>query len=643
MTLSNQKKYITRKRFSAFCTSIALLCVATASAGEPSHAISYFGDLKYPKDFPHFDYVNPDAPKGGLLHESPVPGTFNNLHAYVDKGVAAIYVNAKSVTFTQDRLMSKSEDELASYYCLLAESVEVADDFSWVNYTLRENARWHDGQPVTVEDALWTFKTVKDGPSLYWKNIYRDFASMEQTGPRSFKLIFTEESEKGIQLAIQTTSYLIQPKHYWTETDAQGNPVRNFAETTLDPPLGNGPYKITEVDPGHNFILERVEDYWGKDLNVRVGQHNFDKIKVMYFFDLGVMRLALKAGVVDYFREQDEKMVATAYDFPALHKGLFKKETYTMGMPYGMHQSIVFNTRLDKFKDIRVREALTLAYNFEWANRVFWYGGHKRNNSFFMGTGMSARGLPSEAELEILEPFRDQIPPRVFTHPVDLPVNDEYGRNRDTLLQADKLLREAGWVVRDFKRVHEETGEQFTIEFMVMAQTMERILIPYADNLARLGIDAKIRRVEANILTNRLRTYDFESCVRKYYQFRLPIPSLLRNQFLSDFVDMPNPASGNFAGVENPVVDHLIEKIISARSEEELAMTGRALDRVLLWNFYVIPEGYPKGRHLMYWARLGHPPLGAEYMSWTGYPHLWWYDEEGAARIEAGNAELKDE
>lgn len=625
-------------------TACAIFCVAliatSASAREPSHGFSYFGDLKYPQGFSHFDYANPDAPKGGTLKTSPVLGTFNNLHSYVDKGLPATYTDTRSVVFMYDRLMVKAEDELASYYGALAESVEVADDYSWVAYTLRQNAYWHDGAPVTVEDALWTFNKIKTEGSVFWKNSYREFDRIERTGTWSFKFHFRADAEKTPQLPVQTAGFIILPKHYWTEQDENGELKRLFTETTLESPLGNGPYRIAEVDPGHEIVFERVENYWGKDLNVNVGRHNFDRIEVLYFFDKNVHQQALKAGVFHYYRDQNEKDVATAYDFPAVDRGLFKKETYQMGMPMGMHWSIVFNTRHEKLKDIRVREALTLAYNFDWANRVFWHGGNNRNDSFFMGSDMAAVGLPSDMELELLGPFRDVIPPRVFTHEVPLPKNKAYGRNRETLLQADRLLEEAGWVIKDFRRVHEETGEPYTLDLVISLQEHERMLTPFVDSLKRLGIKATLRRVESNLMVNRLRRYDYDLTMRKFYQFKIPIPSWMRSNFLSRYVDVPN--MGNLAGIDNAAVDFLVEKVIEATSEAELTAAGRALDRVLLWNFYVIPEGYPRGRHLVYWDRFGHPPLGAEHMNWTGFPHLWWHDAEKAARVDAGIAELQE-
>lgn len=600
------------------------------AAGEPSHGFAYFGNLKYPKDMAHFDYANPDAPKGGTARLAVV-STFNNLNPYVDKGILAVYMDPRIGSAIYEPLMLASEDELASYYGLLVESVEVADDYSWVTYTLRDDAYWHDGEPVTVDDVVWTFDKIKTEASISWRSVYRDFVALHRVGPRSFKFVIAEEAEKTPQLIIATAGFTPLPKHHWEK--------RPFDETTLEPPLANGPYRIAQAEAGHKIVFERVPDYWGRDLNISVGHYNFDRIEVLYFFDENVMLQALRAGVFDYYRDQNESTWATAYDFDGHREGLFLTETYTMGTSYGMHYSLVFNTRREVFKDIRVREALTLAYNFEWANRVYWHGGMDRNNSFFMRSGMQATGLPSEAELALLEPFRGQVPERVFTHPVPLPKNGLFGRNRDTLLEADALLVEAGWVVEDFRRVNSNTGELFAFDFIVASAEHERMLTPFVDNLKRLGIDAVLRKVESNLMVNRLRNYDYDATMRKFYTFRVPFPARLRDQFTSRAADQPNRA--NYAGIKHPAVDFLVEKIAQATSEADMNTAGRALDRVLLWNFYVIPEGHPVGRHLVYWDRFGHPPLGIDHMNWTGFPHLWWLDREKNARVNAGLAGMK--
>ena len=618
--------------------ALVLICsIALATqpvwSGEPSHGLSYFGDLKYGPDIAHFDYANPDAPKGGRI-KLPGVGTFNNLNPYVDKGNLAYSISPRGGqgSFILDPLMRKCDDELASYYAWLAESVEVADDYSWVTYKLRENAYWHDGRPVTIEDVLWTFDMIKSKASILWRSLYKDIVRLEQIDDWSFRFHFSDKAEKTPQLVIETATFAPLPRHYWE--------TRAFDETTLEPPLGNGPYRIAAVDPGYKVVFERVEDYWARDLNFAAGHFNFDEVEIMWFFDKRVMLQALRAGVFDYFFEENESDWATAYDFEAYRKGLFKKETYTMGFAYGVHFGTVLNTRRAPLNDIRVREALTLAYNFEWANRVFWHDGMNRNNSFFVRSGMQAFGPPSTEELEFLEPFRGQLPESVLTDPIELPKNNPFGRNRETLLRADALLEEAGWVVKDFRRVNAVTGEPLELEFIVTRHEHERMLTPFVENLSRLGIDASLRRIESNAMTNRLRKYDFDATVRKVYTYKVPFPTRMRNTFTSVSVDEPNLT--NYAGIENPVVDSLVDTISKARSEDLLNTAGRALDRVLLHGFYVIPDGHPIGRHMVYWDRFGHPPLGVPHMNWQGMPYLWWFDEEKSARVDAGIAALKE-
>ena len=625
---------VTELRLPVLVLTCAIALAATpARCGEPSHGLSYFGDLKYGPDIEHFDYANPDAPKGGRI-KLPGIGTFNNLNPYVDKGRLVYNISPRGGlgSYILDPLMRKCEDELASYYAWLAESVEVANDYSWVTYKLRENAYWHDGRPVTIEDVLWTFDTIKTKGSISWRTLYKDIVRLEQIDDWSFRFHFSETAEKNPQLIIETATFAPIPKHYWE--------TRAIDETTLEPPLGNGAYRIGAIDPGYKVVFERVKDYWARNLNFAQGYFNFDEVEFMWFFDKRVMLQALRAGVFDYFFEENESDWATAYDFDGYRKGLFKKETYRMGFAYGMHFGTVLNTRRAPLNDIRVREALTLAYNFEWANRVFWHDGMIRNNSFFVRSGLQAFGPPAAEELALLETFRGQVPESVLTQPIELPQNDAFGRNRETLLRADALLEDAGWVVRDFERVHEATGERLSFEFIVGNHEHERMLTPFVENLERLGIAATLRRIEGNAMTNRLRTYDYDATVRKVYTWKVPFPTPMRQMFTSPYVDTPTMT--NYAGIKNPVVDSLVDMVTKARSEQMMNIAGRALDRVLLHNFYVIPDGHPVGRHMVYWDRFGHPPIGVPHMNWQGMPYLWWFDQEKSARVDAGIAALKE-
>lgn len=611
-----------------FFTLLSTYIIDCPFASEPTHGIAYFGEPRYPKGFPHFDYANPDAPKGGKISIANI-GTFNNLHPFVDKGVAADGINISSMLI-YDRLMYYAEDELYTAYGNLAETAEVADDRSWVEFTLREGIYWHDGVPITVEDVIWTFNTIKDIGSVGWKQSLKEVESIEQVGPRSFRFHFSEDAPKTLMLVLDQADFWPLPKHYWKN--------RKFNATTLDPPLGSGPYRIKSVDPGHKIVYERVEDYWGWDLNVNIGHYNFDRVEYIYFLDKNVVIQAHKARVFDFRWEGDSKSWVTSYDFDGYHHGLFKKDLRKMKIPYGMNWGIIFNTRHEKFRDIRVREALALAYNFQWSNRVLWYNQNKRNLSYFMGSDMAARGLPSAAELELLKPFRDEIPERVFSREFSLPDNVPFGPNRDSLLKAAALLEEAGLVVSDFKRVDQSTGEPFTVDFMARSVEQERMLMPYVDNLARLGIEAKVRRVESSQAINRLRKYDFEAIINDFWQNSIPLHWLIRSYFLSQNVDRPNME--NFAGISNPAIDFLTEEAISAKTAEDLAVIGQALDRILLWSFFVVPGGYPVGRRMVYWDRFGYPEPTPELKT-AGWHETWWFDEEKSARVDAGIAALE--
>ena len=618
-----------QRRLSVLICALFLIAPSICAA-PPSHGFAHFGDLKYPADMPHFDYVNPRAPKGGELRLSII-GSTNNLNPYVDKGLLTRDISPilRLGSWIYDPLMRYSEDELASYYCYLAESVEVADDYSWVTFKLRENAYWHDGEPVTMEDILWTWEVIQNA-SISWRSFFRDVERLEPVDDWSFTFHFRDDAEKIPQLIVQVGKFAPLPKHYWADKD--------IYETTMTPPLGSGPYRIASAEP-NRIVFDRVKDYWARDLNVVKGQFNFDRIFFVYFFDRNVMLQAMRAGLIDFFLEENEHNFATAYDFAGYHNGLFKKETYQMGYSYGMHFGIVLNTRRPPLDDISVREALALAYNFEWANRVFWHNGMDRNNTYFARTGMQSKGLPTKAELELLEPFRGQIPDAVFSRPVELPKNEAYGRNRATLQRADMLLSDSGWVLKNFERVHKDTGEPFNFELVYNYGAHERMLVPFVDNLKRLGINAVLRKVEPNLLVNRMRNYDFDGTIRKYYTWKVTFPVSMRGKFTSPYADLPNMT--NYAGMKDPAIDFLVEKVAAAKTEVDMNTAGRALDRVLLHSYYLIPDGNPVGRHLVYWDRLGHPPLGVPHTNWTGVPYLWWYDEEKAARVDAGLAELE--
>ncbi|XOV86442.1 MAG: extracellular solute-binding protein [Pseudomonadota bacterium] len=600
--------------------TLLLLLPPAARAGEWQHGLSHFGDLKYDAGFQHFDYVNPDAPKGGRLRQAVI-GTFNNLHPYIDKGRAAACVDIGCM-LPYDMLMKPSSDEIASSYALVAEAVRLDDNFRWVEFRLDPRARFHDGKPITVEDVIFTFNIIKAEASFGWKTSYRDIVSVEQTGERSFRFNFSEDAPRTPQLSRHISMFWVMPKHYWEN--------RQFHATTLEIPLGQGPYRIKSVDPGKKIVYERVKDYWAADLPVNRGQYNIDTIEYVYYLDKNVVIEAHKAGEFDFRYETDAKAWMTMYNFEGSDRGLFVRDAREVRSPWGIYWGLLFNTRLPKLADPRVREALTLAYDFNFNNRVLHYQQYKRVQSYFQGSPMAAGStLPDAAELALLEPFRDVIPPRVFTEPFVLPVNKGPGRNRAALKRADELLTEAGWVIRDHRRVNEATGEPFTLSFLLASIDEERNVMPYADNLHHLGIETRVRTVESSQHRYRVRHHDFEVMGIGYGAQNIPLGWLIRSRMNSTNAAAFN--TENYAGISNPAVDYLVERIIAAESEEEMNTLGQALDRILLWSFYIIPSGYPAAQRMVYWDRF-NDPRRAETR--TGYHDMWWFDPIKSLQVD---------
>ena len=585
-------------------------------ASEKRHGMSFFGNLKYPPDFQHFEYVNPDAPKGGTLRQAQL-GNFDTLNDFIRKGRKASGLNDTSVSI-YDRLMADADDEPASQYGWLAETVELADDYSWVTFDLRPEARWHDGKPVTADDVVFTFNQLKKYGNPSTKMGYRDIVEARKTAPLQVTFYFRNAtSPKQAQLIGRMH---IIPEHYWRE--------RNFNETTLEIPLGSGPYRVVEVDPGHTVTLELVENYWGRDIPVNKGRYNMQTVVYDYFKDEHVIHEAKKVGAVDANQEGVAKRWATEYDFPGFRQGLFIKNLIKTERPAGMIFGVAFNLRKSKFQDIRVREALATAYDFEWSNRVLYHSFYERVDSFFENSDLAQDGLPTKEELELLEPFRDQIPPKVFTDVYKPSVTEGYGYARRNLLRAAQLFRDAGWVVRDNVLVNRKTGEPFTIEFITVSIYLERAMMPFVNAVKRLGIDCQIRTIEVSQYINRLGTHDFGATIITYPQTLTPGIEL-RTYWGSR--SGSRKYSRNVAGIKDPVVDQLIEQVIGSRSRPALITSTRALDRVMLWNYYLIPGYWPPGYRYGYWDKFGRPKIQARFR--TGFFDTWWIDSEKAGKI----------
>ncbi|HKU05754.1 MAG TPA: extracellular solute-binding protein [Bradyrhizobium sp.] len=597
--------------------------IATASAqaaAEPAwrHALSLFGDVKYPADFKRFDYVNPDAPKAGVARLISL-GTFDNFNI----AVAGIKGNlAPAATQIYETLMSKSQDEVVTEYGLIAEAAAHPDDFSWVIYRLRKEARWHDGKPITPEDVIFTLETLKK-LSPFYAAYYRHVVKAEKSGERDIKFTFDGPGNRELPTIVGEVPVL--PKHWWEGTDDQGR-KRDISATTLEKPLGSGPYRIKEFVAGRSIVLERVKDYWGANLPVRIGQNNFDEMRFEFFRDNLVALEAFKADQADWIAENSAKQWATAYEFPAVVDKRVVKEEFPIN-DSGRMQAFTLNLRREQFRDARVRRAFNYAYDFEEMNKQLFYGQYKRINSYFEGTELACSGLPQGLELKILETVKDKVPPEVFTTAYTNPVGGNPENVRSNLREAAKLLKEAGFEVKDRKLV-DTSGKPVTVEILVQDPAAERIALFYKPSLERLGVTASIRVADDAQYQNRVRSFDFDMIIDQWPESLSP-GNEQREFWGSHAAD--SPGSRNTIGIKNPAVDALIEKVIFAENRETLVAATRGLDRVLLWNFYVVPQfTYGFSRYAR-WDRFSHADLPKYARS--GLPSLWWYDAEKAGRI----------
>ncbi len=585
--------------------ALALMVLAGPALAEPRHAIAMHGEPKYPPGFTHFGYVNPNAPKGGELRMA-AQGTFDNLNPFIVKGVEAA---GSELPF--ETLLTSSADEPFSEYGLLAETIDTPADRSWAIFTLRKEARWHDGRPVTPEDVIFSLDVLRSKGEPSYRFYYAAIDKVEKVGERSVKFSFKPGDNRELPLIVGQLPIL--PKHYW-----EG---RTFDNTTLEPPLGSGPYRVGTFEPGRFIVHERVKDYWGKDLAVRKGQFNFDRIRYDYYRDTTVALEALKAGEYDFREENEAKKWATAYeDWLALKDGRARKELLNNQVPQGM-QSFAYNIRRPIFADGRVRQALAYAFDFEWTNVTLFYGQYKRTQSYFANSELASSGLPSPDELKVLEPLRGQLPPEVFTQPYQAPKTDGTGNIRPNLRIAMKLLEEAGWKVEN--GLLTKDGKPFRFEILLSAPNVafERVSLPFVRNLARLGITATVRTVDTSQYINRWRAFDFDMIVQSWPQSLSP-GNEQATYWSSEAADQPG--SRNMVGIKNPAIDKLVELVISAPDRESLVARTRALDRALLWNHYVIPNWHMGANRLAYWDKFGKPDIvpmrGYQLFAWWTKP-----------------------
>ncbi len=603
----------------ALAGSLSLAMACGSALAEPRHGMSIFGDLLYEEDFPHFSYVNPDAPKGGtfsqigptwILNQSPL--TFDSLNSYILKGNGAM-----GAELTFDTLMTRSGDEPDAVYGLVAKTADLAEDGNSIIFELRPEARFHDGSPLTAEDVAFSLMLLKEKGHPLISQTIREMASAEALNSQTLKVTFTGNQTRDLALLI--TGLPIFSKAYYTE--------HAFDETTLETPLGSGPYRVKELAQGRFVSYERVEDYWARDLNVNVGRWNFDTIRFEFYRDRTAQFEAFKAGEYLLREEFTSKVWATEYNFPAIEDGRVVQLTTRDDTPSGA-QGWFLNTRRPQFSDVRVREALGLAFDFEWTNRNHFHNLYQRSGSYFENSEMRANGLPSPEELVLLEPFRNQLPPRVFEEAIEPPVSDGSGKDRRLLLRAGKLLDEAGWTIQDGKRRNAE-GETLSVEFLNDSPTFERVIAAFQANIKQLGIETNIKPVNSAEYQERVKTFDFDVMTRRFSMSATPGVEI-HNYWSSEAANISG--SFNLPGIKDPVVDALMERIIEAKTREEQVLAARAIDRVLRAGFYWVPHWYKAAHNLAFWDVFARPEKAPRYGRGGAMPDsrgvidTWWVD-----------------
>ncbi|MEM7752310.1 MAG: extracellular solute-binding protein [Pseudomonadota bacterium] len=608
-------------------TGLAAALVIWATTGfaenhEPtttSHGISAFGELKYPDGFAHFDYVNPDAPKGGTMsfRGTAASSTFDSLNWFILEGEPA-----QGLRHIYDQLMVRAYDEPDAVYGLLAESIEYPEDRSWVIYTLREEARFADGEPVQADDVVFTIDTLKEDGNPRWQILLNDVAGAEALSDREVKVTFADEAQTRDLIATVGQLYIL-PAHYYETVP--------FDESTMEPPLGSGPYVISDADAGRNITYCRNDDYWAAELNVNVGTWNFDCFRYEYFTDTTAAFEALKAGVYLFHEEFFSALWATGYDFPALDNGWVIRETIGDDRSSGA-QGFWLNLRKPKFQDRRVREAIGMMFNFEWSNETLFYGLYQRTDSFWENSPLQAAGPLEGEELAVLEPFRAQLPERIFTEEAYTPpVSTNRKTDRRLVRQANTLLEEAGWIIGDDGLRRNEAGETLTLEILDDGPAFERIALPFIENMRLLGIDASWELIDSAQYQQRQEDFDYDVVIGR---FSLPLsPSVELNTLFSS-ESANRPGTFNLSGLQNPVVDALIQEVIAAEDRETLTTRVKALDRVMRDELIWVPNWYKGSHWIAYWDVFGFPEEKPPYDRGTDY---WWFEQEKYdALLEAG-------
>jgi microcin C transport system substrate-binding protein len=619
---SGQAMNITRRHFLGSTLILPFLTQSTLSTSAQDrsfrHGLTLFESLKYPADFKHYDYVNPAAPKGGRLRLGRL-GSFDSLNAFtlkgdpIDPGV-------------NETLMTRSLDEPSSEYGLLAESVWFPDDISSAIFRLRPQAKFHDGEAVKPSDVIFSLDSLKANLPAR-QAYYKDVLKAEQTGDHEVTFVFSSKGNRELPQIIGQLPVL--PKHWWTGKDSTGK-QRDISASTLEGPLGSGPYKVGKIVPDQTFVLERVKDYWGAALPVNVGQNNFDEIEYQHYKDQTILFEAFKGDQFDIHLETTALNWAKGYDFKAVANGSVVKQEVKQEGVKGM-QAWVLNLRRAKFQDVRVRRALNLAFDFEWSRENLFYGQYTRSRSFFNNSEFEAKGLPSPEELALLEPLKDKLPPEVFTAEFANPVNTTPQERRKNLREAQSLLADAGWLPEtegNARVLKNAKGETLTLDFLLYSPAFERIALPYIEQLKLLGVSVTIRTVDLSQYERRTQDFDYDIIVGSWGQSLSP-GNEQRDYWTTEFAD--KPGSGNSSGIKNEAIDSLVETLIKSPDRKSLIFACRALDRVLMWNHYVVPMWFIATDRLAYWKRVAHvEPLPGHGL---GYPNIWWFDEKLAAAI----------
>jgi microcin C transport system substrate-binding protein len=588
-----------------------------APAHPLTHALAMSGEPKYGVDFEHFEYANPNAPKWGRVRLSAI-GTYDSFNPFVPRGVPAY-----GISLTMDTLTVQADDEPFTQYGLVARRIEMPEDRSWVTFHLDPRARFHDKTPMTAEDVAFTFHTLMEEGDPTYRKYYADVAQVEVLSPLTIRFRFKNAENKELPLIIGQLPVL--PRHWWSE--------RDFARTTLELPLGSGPYRVGSFQAGRSVTYERVQDYWAADHPVNKGRYNFNSVTYDYYRDSTVALHAFKSGEYDFREENNSKDWATSYTGPPFSDRMIVKEEIENQLPRGM-QGFTFNTRRSFFEDPTVRKALSLAFDFEWSNRNLFYGQYERSASYFSNSELASTGLPTPEELEILEPFRGRLPEEVFTQEFKPPLSDGQGFNRENLLEAVELLRQAGWEIRDKRLVHVRTGHPFRFEIMLVSPAFERIVLPYTRNLAKLGIETSVRVVDVSQYINRIRDFDFDMIVFVFGQSNSP-GNEQRYFWHSESADLPG--SRNLMGIKNPAIDQLVDLVISAPDRETLTHRTRALDRALLWGHYLVPHWHSSVFRVAYWDMFEHPAIAPKYD--LGF-FTWWVDSPKERVVNAYRRQL---